>query len=442
MNAAKKPAVTALAAGLVLALAAPITQAATTQRDRDLAEIGDYVQIALPAAGYIGAWLTGDKQGALQLTKVIGSSTIAAHTFKMLGERGRPDASDNRSFPSGHTTASFAGSEYIRQRYGNAWGIPATIAAAFVGYTRVRANKHFRDDVLAGMSNGLLWNWYFTTPRDDAVSLRPAKMEDGGYGVEFSYNFDTDRVYHNRDYTAKPKFTYNLEYGPVTQDTNLFINPIATGFNIDLATAEDEFDITSRVTFEHYFADRHEWGLFIAPMELIEFDPSRTLTGPAEFAGKTFLPEPDTSFEARYNLIDARAVYRYRLVDNDRWQVRVGAGIQYLETTLDVTQFRGNPKDNDVVEFGRAQIKQKKAIASLRAEYAFNERWRLAGHLDGYGGSDQYANAALVLNWRAAAGWDIGFGFRYIDREMSDGDIYNKLEAGDFVLSVTHGFFE
>lgn len=35
---------------------------------------------------------------------------------------------------------------------------------------------------------------------------------------------------------------------------------------------------------------------------------------------------------------------------------------------------------------------------------------------------------------------DLGFGFRYSDREMSDGDIYSKLQSGDLVLSVTHGF--
>ena len=340
-----------------------------------------------------GSKMTG--RASSQQTKSLAGASVAAHVFKQVAKRGRPDASDTRSFPSGHTTAAFTGSEFIRQRYGNGLGIPATLAAAFVGYSRIRANKHFRDDVLAGMSNGLMWNWFVTTPQDSAVQVRPIAMEDGGYGIGFDYDLMDDKVRMNQDYTTRPKFRYSLEWGPVTQDTNLFINPIATGFRIDLATAENEFDFTSRVAFEHFFADRHEWGLFIAPMELIEFDPSKTLTQPAEFAGRTFTPQPDTAFESRYNMIDARAVYRFRLVDTDRWQVRVGAGIQYLETLLDVTQFRGNPKDNDIVEFGRAQIKQKKAIGSLRASYKFNERWRLSAHYDGYGGSDNFSNVLL-----------------------------------------------
>jgi len=431
---------TALATALILAVGgAPAALAGTSQRDRDIAEVGDWVQIALPAAGYAGAWIKGDREGAKQLTKVLLSSVASAHVFKYLGQRSRPDASDQHSFPSGHTTAAFSGSEYIRQRYGNAWGIPATVAAAFVGYSRIRANRHFRDDVLAGASNGLLWNWYWTTPYEQKVEIRPGRMGDG-YGVQLSYDPDASEGL-NRDFSSRPRMTYTLEYGPVTQDRNIFVNPMATGFVIDLATAETEFDITSRVTFNYFFDDRHELSAFIAPMELIEFDASRTLTEPAEFAGRVFVPQADTNFESRYNLIDARLVYRYRLVDNARWELRAGVGVQYLETLLAVTQFRGSPKDNDVVEFGRAQVRQWKPIASLRATFAFSERWRLTGSLDGYRGSDDYASAGLVLNWRAAPGWDLGLGARYLDREMSADDVYNRLEAGDLVLSITHGFF-
>mgnify|MGYP001811964580 CR=1 FL=1 len=397
------------------------------------------MQIGVPAAGYVLAWAKGDREGAWQLTKVLVSTTISAHTFKYLGERGRPDASDKRSFPSGHTSAAFSGSEYIRVRYGNAYGIPATVAAAFVGYSRIRANKHFRDDVLAGMSNGLLWNWFWTTPYEQKIGIKPGKMGDG-VGVHVTYDPDAPDS-QNQDYTSRPKMTYTLEYGPVTQDKHLFINPIATGFPIDLATAEDEFDITSRVTFTHFFRDRHEWSVHLAPMELIEFDPSKVLTEPAEFGGTTFVPQPDTSFESRYNMIDSRFLYRYRLVDTPSWEIRVGGGLQYVETSLDVTQFRGVPKDNDMFEYARVLVQHFTPMASLRATYAFNERWRLMGSFDGYGGDDEFTSVGLVLNWRAAPGWDLGIGARYISREMSASDTYNKLEAGDFVFNVTHGFF-
>ena len=423
------------------ALAAPAVDAGgTSQRDKDIAEIGDWVQIGLPIAGYVGAWLSDDREGTRQLTRTLIGASVSAHVFKQLAERSRPDASDSRSFPSGHTTAAFAGSEFIRQRYGNKWGIPATAAAAFVGYSRIRANKHFRDDVLAGASNGLLWNWYYTTSKDSALSVVPTSPE-GGVGVQINYDPSKAGTEANQDFDSQPKFRYTLEYGPVTQDKNLFISPIATGTPIDLATAEDEFDFTSRVSFEHNFGDRHEWGAFLAPMELIEFEPSKALTGSFDFAGATFTPQPDTAFEGRFNLIEARLVYRYRLIDSERVELRVGGGVQYLETLLDITQFRGSPKDNDIVEFARAQVKQSKAIASLRASYSFNDHWRLDAHFDGYGGGDRFASTALLLNWRPAPEWDLGFGYRYLDRQMSDKDISNTLQVGDLVLRVSHAWF-
>ncbi len=116
-----------------LVLLPALNAIAASEKDKDIAEIGDWVQILLPVSGYVGAWITGDKAGAYQLTKVLGAAGISAHIFKAAAARGRPDAKDDRSFPSGHTTAAFAGSEFIRIRYGNGWGIPAHIAAAFVG---------------------------------------------------------------------------------------------------------------------------------------------------------------------------------------------------------------------------------------------------------------------------------------------------------------------
>lgn len=153
------------------ALAGPYSLAVNAQiqdeETENLAEAGDIVQLLLPLGGYVA----GDKQGAYQLTKVLLGSGATAHVFKATAERLRPDGGDARSFPSGHTTAAYAGAEFIRVRYGNAWGIPAHIGAAFVGYTRILANKHFADDVLAGASNGMMWNWYLTSPYAEVLSL-------------------------------------------------------------------------------------------------------------------------------------------------------------------------------------------------------------------------------------------------------------------------------
>jgi hypothetical protein len=404
-----------------------------------LAELGDVVQILLPLSGYLGAWITGDKEGAFQLTKVIAASSLTAHTLKFSAERLRPDGTDSTSFPSGHTTAAYAGAEFIRVRYGNGWGVPAHIAAAFVGYSRIRANKHFADDVLAGATNGMMWNWYFTSPYAEVLDLRPVVLEDG-YAVEFSYNFDK-KVHFDADYESRPRFRYSVEIGPVTQDKNLFVSPVDTGTVIDLATAENELDFTSRVFFQHFFKPRHEWEAYLAPMELTEFDPGKLVPGPVDFAGKTFVPTPTSEFVTRYTLGELRGVYRYSLVDAEKWYVKVGGGLQYTNTVLDVTQFEGAPQNEDVIEQADASAKRFNVLVSGRIAYNFNHRWRLEYEIDGVVSGDDYLNTALLLNWRAGPGWEFAVGGRYNTWEVDDGTLKNELEWGDVIVKVAHNFF-
>ena len=422
-----------------IATIAAATSRAESGKDADLTEAGDWVQILLPVGGYVGTWIQGDKQGAYQLTKALGAASISAHFFKQTAERGRPDGTDTRSFPSGHTTAAFSGSEFIRIRYGNAWGVPATVAAAFVGYTRIRANKHFRDDVLAGASNGLMWSWYFSSPYADNMAVRPTALEDG-YGFDFQYEFGGERLPPPED-GRKARYRYTLEWGPVSQDTNLFRSPADSGFLIDLATAETEFDFTSRVTFDYSIADRHEVSAYLAPMELIEFDASSVLTEPAEFAGTVFNPVPGADFEARYNFIEGRAVYRYLVYETDKSSVRLGAGASYQQSLLGVTQFFGPSSEQTVIDSATADLKQVKAIASVRTEHLLTRRLAIEFQADGFPGSDYYLNTALLLKWRAAPGWSMGIGARYIDRKTSSDAVFNKLQVGDVVLTVSHDFF-
>ena len=412
---------------------------ARAESDDNLAEIGDWVQILLPAGGYLGAWITGDKQGAIQLTKVIAAASITAHTIKFAASRTRPDGTDKRSFPSGHTTAAYSGAEFIRIRYGNGWGIPAHLAAAFVAYSRIHENKHFADDVLAGASNGMMWNWYLTSPYSEVLQLQPVVLEDG-YAVEFSYNFDGE-VRTDADYSDAPRFKYNFEFGPVTQDKNLFTSPSATGTEIDLATAEKELDFTSQVSFQHFFAPRHEWEAYLAPLELIEFDPAKLVPAPIDFAGVTFVPTPTSTFLSRYNFNEIRLVYRYALVDSERWVLKIGGGIQYADTYLGIRQFEGEKIDENIIAEAEAESITYNPILSGRLDFNFNYKWALRYELDGVTGSQKYINTALFLNYRVAPGWDLGIGARYASWEIDDETVKNELEYGDVVFRVAHAFF-
>ena len=45
---------------------------------------------------------------------------------------------------------------FIQQRYGWQYGLPAYVAASYVGYTRVASDQHYLEDVLAGAAIGAL----------------------------------------------------------------------------------------------------------------------------------------------------------------------------------------------------------------------------------------------------------------------------------------------
>lgn len=68
----------------------------------------------------------------------------------------RPDDTDFKSFPSGHTATAFMGAELVREEYGNAWGAGAYALAAGVGVMRICQRRHYTHDVLAGAAIGFL----------------------------------------------------------------------------------------------------------------------------------------------------------------------------------------------------------------------------------------------------------------------------------------------
>ena len=68
----------------------------------------------------------------------------------------RPDGSDYRSFPSGHTAIAFAGAELVRSEYGWQWGLGAYAIATGVGALRITGDHHYMHDVLAGAAIGVL----------------------------------------------------------------------------------------------------------------------------------------------------------------------------------------------------------------------------------------------------------------------------------------------
>lgn len=120
------------------------------------------------------------------LTLVVTSGVTSA--LKETIPEERPDSSDDKSFPSGHTSVSFAAAATLHKRNGWEVGVPAHAVAAFVGFARVKAKKHFVHDVLVGAMIGEAAGWIITSKKDGKVHWLPWGDAHGG-GVTFAMKF-------------------------------------------------------------------------------------------------------------------------------------------------------------------------------------------------------------------------------------------------------------
>jgi membrane-associated phospholipid phosphatase len=118
--------------------------------------------IGLPAVAAGISLAQDDDSGLVQLAKSEAFSLAATEVLKLTVHETRPNGRDDKSFPSGHTSVSFAAAQYMQMRGGWEYGVPAYIAATLVGYSRVRADEHYWKDVVAGAALGIASSYYFT----------------------------------------------------------------------------------------------------------------------------------------------------------------------------------------------------------------------------------------------------------------------------------------
>ena len=71
----------------------------------------------------------------------------------------RPDGTDNRSFPSGHTAIAFSGATVLHKEFGKTspWiSVAGYAVATITAVDRVRRNRHHWEDVATGAAIGFL----------------------------------------------------------------------------------------------------------------------------------------------------------------------------------------------------------------------------------------------------------------------------------------------
>jgi membrane-associated phospholipid phosphatase len=150
---------------------------------------GARMQLAGAAATYlVGRVIRNDR------TAVIGADLLRAQfvtqaltaAVKMSARRERPDGT-MYSFPSGHSSVSFATATVLHRHFGWKVGAPAYAFATYVAASRVQERRHFLSDVAFGAALGIAVGRTVTIGRGDAQFAVSPMAVPGGGGVSFNW---------------------------------------------------------------------------------------------------------------------------------------------------------------------------------------------------------------------------------------------------------------
>lgn len=122
--------------------------------------LGDALMQVGRAFATCGFGLAAVRSGITALGRDVVRAQIltqgVTQTMKYAVGRTRPDGSSNTSFPSAHSSGTFASATVLHRHYGWKAGLPAYGVASWVAASRLNENRHFLSDVAFGATVGVL----------------------------------------------------------------------------------------------------------------------------------------------------------------------------------------------------------------------------------------------------------------------------------------------
>jgi len=106
---------------------------------------------------YLSSKSSRSSYRTLYMLEVSAYSGLTATVLKVLANERRPNGSDRKSFPSGHTTTAFAFAAAVAEEHPWYYAVPAYALATFVGFSRINDNKHYLHDVVGGAAIGIAY---------------------------------------------------------------------------------------------------------------------------------------------------------------------------------------------------------------------------------------------------------------------------------------------
>jgi membrane-associated phospholipid phosphatase len=148
-------------------------------RNDGATQTGNILAYALPAAAFGLTLGLKDREGSWEFAESAAVTMGLTVALKYSVNATRPNG-EAHAFPSGHAAISFSTAEFLRQRYGWQYGLPAYVLASFVGYSRIHAHEHSFRDVGAGALIGIGCSYLITKPYH-GWKIAPA-VDVGSYG--------------------------------------------------------------------------------------------------------------------------------------------------------------------------------------------------------------------------------------------------------------------
>jgi len=419
-------------------LSALLASALTLQAEW-VTEAGDIIQIALPVAALGGTYIADDKEGRWMLVKGFGLNMITVHTTKTLVDKWRPTGQNADSFPSGHTAAAFGGAAFIQTRYGYAYGIPSYALATFVGYSRIVSENHYADDVVAGASLAMMSNWAFTEPFVGNVKLS-ASATQGGMKINASIPLGgDDRVSEPptaiKNVSFNPDVRFVFEFGAVWMHKDEVKSPGATGDTVDFDAYAGTADPTSSIRsgFEFYLDDKNELFIQFSPYEM---RVTGSLAQGTNFDGKYYpasTADNDTFMAYRWN--EYRARWRYNLVDNKDFVLKLGAGVSVSENEVELSELTGAKQSSTVSSVVAIPI------GHIHTGLKIGSQSELYAEVDAGGAGNEYMiDATLQYRYKMSKHWDIGGGYRFQSVRVDTSELYNHYAADNIVMNLGYSF--
>ncbi len=407
----------------LLAICAPVQAGSDS-----LETTGDILQILIPAAALGKTYFDDDQEGRLQFWKSAGTTFGVVHGTKALAGKLRPSRANTSSFPSGHTASAFTGAAFLHHRYGLAWGAPAYALAGVVGYSRIDADAHYADDVLAGANVAILSSLFFVSAEDSAVSNSP--LQSDGLGVTVTMTNEGLSQQRKLPGLYEGKWRYSFQFGPAYLKKNIIGIPETSGSSVDIEDFDGENDplTTALSVVEYQYNQKQSYYASFVPYELREVT---SLENTVTLGGREY--KEAEKLRVQYRLYDAVLGWQYKLIDTQNWHLNAGVDLSVQRTLVKFTS----------EDAGRAGASDWTAVLSPSFELQYRVTPRLSAFANASASDysdSELLNAEAGLRWQMDRRWDAAFKIARYKRKTDSGELENDLKVDSALLELGYRF--